>query len=359
MFVICGFEFVICLEFRYSDLEFLCRIMLLPKKLTQSSQINFVHTSSPASVSQMKDFVMFVKRLQNEFPNTKIYDVDRNDLDPRYLAASENERLKKMRQAIRAVDWLAPIYGGTGCGDIVRYFSKEDLSFLRRNRPIVNGFSDTTFLINYLYFKLKLVTFSFSNAFGFLVHNNFNLFKQIISGELAEYSYERKAYHWLNPNKGPEKSIEGIAIGGNLSTFRDLLDVCDIRPRSWEDSILFIEDVDVDMEDLHRILISLDAKGLFMHVKAVVLGAMDERLFKQSWTKLNFIFGKRLQADHMFEYLISDVIEERKENRDPLYILQVDNFGHGIFKDQLIIPIGAKTILHPNGKIEFKGPFVE
>ena len=149
-----------------------------------------------------------------------------------------------------------------------------------------------------------------------------------------------------------------MAIGGNLTTFRDLLDVCDIRPRSWVDYILFIEDVDVDLEDLHRILISLDAKDIFMHIKAVVIGAMDERLFKQSWLKLNFIFGKRLQVDHIFEYLISDVIEERNDLREPLYILNVDNFGHGIFKDQMIIPIGAKTIIHPDGKIEFEGPFV-
>ncbi|MEK7512053.1 MAG: LD-carboxypeptidase [Patescibacteria group bacterium] len=333
--------------------------MLLPKKLEKNSQINFVHTSSPTSNAEMKQFLKFVEKLRKDFPEIDVFDVDNKAIDLRYLAASENERLKKLRQAIKTADWLAPIYGGTGCGDIIRYLSKENLSMLKRRRPIVNGFSDTTFLINYLYFKLKLITFSFSNAFGFSSHSNFEFFKKIVSGEVERYEYDRKAYKWLNPNQGPKEKIEGIAIGGNLSTFRDLLDVCDIRPRSWEDYILFIEDVGVDLEDLHRILISLDAKDVFMHIKAVVIGAMDERLFKQSWTKLNFIFGKRLQVDHIFEYLISDVIEERNDLREPLYILNVDNFGHGIFKDQMIIPIGAKTIIHPDGRIEFEGPFVE
>jgi len=326
--------------------------------LEKTSHINFVHTSSPTSNAEQKQFLKFVETMKKDFPEIEVFDVERKAIDLRYLAASENERLKKFRQAIRTADWLAPIYGGTGCGDIVRYLSKEDLSLIKKQRPIVNGFSDTTFLINYLYFKLKLITFSFSNAYGFLSHGNFDFFKKIISGEVDKYSYERKAYKWLNPNQGPKEKIEGMAIGGNLTTFRDLLDVCDIRPRSWVDYILFIEDVDVDLEDLHRILISLDAKDIFMHIKAVVIGAMDERLFKQSWLKLNFIFGKRLQVDHIFEYLISDVIEERNDLREPLYILNVDNFGHGIFKDQMIIPIGAKTIIHPDGKIEFEGPFV-
>ncbi len=333
--------------------------MLLPKKLTTDSQINFIHTSSPASKSEMKLFLKFVVKLQKEFPKIQIFDVLKNDLDPRYLAASENERLKKMKQALKTADWLVPIYGGTGCGDIVRYLDQNDLAELGRQRPIVNGFSDTTFLINYLYFKLNLLTFHFSNACGLAIHNNFNFFKDILSGKETEYSYLQKSYHWLNPNKGPGKKLEGIAIGGNLTTFRDLLDISDIKPKSWEDYILFIEDIGVDLEDLHRIIISLDERRIFMQIKAVVIGVINERSFAQSWTKLNFIFGKKLQVDHIFEYLISDVIEEREENEDPLYILQVDNFGHDVFKNQMIVPIGARTTIYPNGKIEFHGPFVE
>jgi muramoyltetrapeptide carboxypeptidase LdcA involved in peptidoglycan recycling len=333
--------------------------MLLPKKFTGQSIINFVHTSSPVLKSDLKEFNRLLIALKKTHKAVSIFDVERKSLDPRYLAASENERFKKLKQAIKEVDWLAPIYGGTGCADITRYLNEVDLVRIKRNRPIVNGFSDTTFLLNYLYFKLKLRTFHYANACGILGNNNYKQFFDIISGELTEYSYRRKAYNWLSPNEGPKEKIEGIAIGGNLSTFRDLLDVCDIKPRSWEDYILFIEDLDVDMEDLHRIIISLDQRGLFMHLKAVVLGAMDERAFDKAWNRLNFLFGDKKKTDHVFEYLISDVIEERTKDRDPLYILKVDNFGHGIHKDPMILPIGAKTIIHPDGKIEFIGPFVE
>ena len=333
--------------------------MILPKKITSGSRINFVHTSSPAQKSHLKAFVSFVEKLKKTYPKVKIFDVERKKLDPRYLAASENERLKMFRKALKNVDWLSPIYGGTGCGDIVRYFNDEDLSKFRRNRPVVNGFSDPTFLINYLYFKIKLLTFHYANAVGIGVNKNSKQFFDIISGQETSYSYYRPTYHWLNPNEGPKEKIEGIAIGGNLSTFRELLDICDIRPRSWEDYILFIEDIDIDMEDLHRIIIALDERGIFMHIKAVVIGLMDEKSFEQAWAKLNFIFGDKHKSDHLFEYLISDIIEERTEDHDPLFLLKVDNLGHEVSKDPMIIPIGAKTIIHPNGKIEFIGPFVE
>jgi len=333
--------------------------MILPKKFTDESKINFVHTSSPVSKSDLKEFNKLVDFLKKTHKDVNVFDVERGNLDPRYLAASENERLRKFKRAINDVDWLAPIYGGTGCADIVRYLNDEDLGDFRKNRPIVNGFSDTTFLLNYLYLKLRLLSFHYSNACGILGHSNQKQFFDIISGKITEYSYKRSAYQWLSPNDGPAEKIEGIALGGNFSTFRDLLDICDLRPRSWEDYILFIEDIDLDLEDLHRVIIALDERGIFMHIKALVLGTMDEKGFDSTWNKLNSIFGDKKKVDHMFEYLISDVIEERTEDRDPLYILKVDNFGHGIIKDHMILPIGAKTTLYPDGKITFTGPFVD
>lgn len=335
--------------------------MILPKKITPESKINFVHTSSPVAKGNVKYFTKFVEALKVNYPNFEIFDVERKSLDPRYLAASENERLRKFRRAIKKVDWLAPIYGGSGCADIIRYLDDDDLGYLRRNRPVVNGFSDATFLLNYLHFKLKLNSFLYSNACGIGLYKNSKQFFDIITGKVNKYNYLRKGFYWLNPNEGIREKIEGIAIGGNLSTFRELLDICNIRPRSWEDYILFIEDVDVDMEDLHRIIIALDERNIFMHIKALVIGRMDEKGFSQAWEKFNSIFGhkQKNQNDHVFEYLISDIIEERIEERDPLYILKVDNLGHGVENEPMIIPIGAKTIIYPSGEVEFVGPFVE
>jgi len=333
--------------------------MILPKKITSQSNLHLVHTSSPVSRADWRSFEAALKKLSGMFPNLRIYDVARSELDPRYLSASEDERLRKFRRAIKKVDWLAPIYGGTGCGDIIRRLNKEDLADLKRNRPVVNGFSDTTFLINFLYFKLRLLTFYYTNARGLFDFDNSNLFFEIIFGKKESYSFREPNYRWLTDAGAPEKDIEGIAIGGNLQTFRDLLDICKIKPRSWEDYILFIEEVGEDIENIHRIIIALDERGVFRHIKALVIGKMDEKEFGINLNKFNFIFGKKDGGEgYIFEYLLSGVIQERFEKNDPLYILKIENLGHGLEKNALIIPIGGKTIIHPNKTIEFQGPFV-
>jgi len=336
--------------------------MLLPKKINKDSKVNLIHTSSPVYKEDLQNFEIALQKLKEMFLNLKIFDVQRTELDPRYLSASEDERLKKFRQAIKEVDWLAPIYGGTGCEDIVRRFNEDDLDKIRKNRPLVIGFSDTTFIINYLFFKLKLLTFHFANAAGLFETRNGKIFFDVIFGNKNSFSFIESNYKWLSASGAPNQKVEGIAIGGNFSTFRDLLDVCDIKPRSWEEYILFIEEIGLDMEDLHRVIIALDQKGLFKHIKALVIGRMAEQDFKDELKKFNFIFGRikeEEKADHVFEYLISDTIKERLAKNDPLYILKVDNLGHNVLRNPMIIPIGGRIIIHPDKKIEFVGPFVE
>lgn len=335
--------------------------MLYPKKITKFSQINLVNTSSPIGKSDWSVFEKALAKLKENYSLTKYFDVEQNYLDPRYLSASGLERLRKLRKALKKVNWLLPVYGGTGCADITRRLSTEDLTRFKKQRPLVNGFSDTTFLINYLYFKLKLLTFHYSNACGIFSHSNYKLFFDIISGEKNKFSFKEDNYRFIGSAGVPEKKLEGICIGGNFSTFRDLLDIGDINPRSWENYILFIEELDMDLEDLHRIVISLDQRGVFRHIKALVIGKMNEKKLGSEYRRFNDIFNREneMKFTNVFEFLISDVLQKRIQENDPLYILKVENFGHGVYKNTMILPIGGKTVIYPDKKIEFIGPFVE
>jgi muramoyltetrapeptide carboxypeptidase LdcA involved in peptidoglycan recycling len=337
--------------------------MVLPQKITEKSAVNLIHTSSPVGKEDMKDFRNSMAKLSKIFKNIRAFDVKRTELDPRYLAGSAKERLGKFRQAIKKVDWLASIYGGTGCEDIVRRLTNQDLAKIRKNRPVVNGFSDTTFLINFLYFKLKMIAFHYSSIAGMSLLNNNQLFFDVISGKIDSFSFLEKDYEWLSDDV-PENNIEGAAIGGNLSTFRDLLDISDIKIRSWKPYVLFIEEIDEDMENLHRIVSALDEKGIFQNIKALVIGKISGRMYEKdfriTFKKLNLVFGKyEEKPEHVFEYLLSGVVRERMKQNNPLYILKVNNLGHGVTKNAMLIPIGAKTIIHPDKKIEFVGPFVK
>ena len=205
------------------------------------------------------------------------------------------------------------------------------------------------------------MTFHFSNACGLFTHDNFKLFFDIISGQQTNFSFQEKNYRWIGGAGAPEKPIEGVCIGGNFSTFRDLLDIGEISPRSWDDYILFIEELDMDLEDLHRIVISLDARGIFRKIKALVIGKMNEKKLGGEYRRFNTIFNREPEEKfaNVFEYLISDVLQKRMEEKNPLYILKVENFGHGVDKNTMILPVGGKTVIHPDKKIEFVGPFVE
>lgn len=367
--------------------------MLLPKKLVPESRINLVHTSSPVGKADLQAFESAVKKIGKNYPHIKVFDVENRELDPRYLAASETERLKKFRQAIKDADWIQPIYGGTGCGDIVRHLTEDDLKTIRENRPIVNGFSDTTFLINHLYLELDLLTFHYSNACGLHFYDNSETFFDVVQGKTDSLSYREPGYFWLT--EPPEQPVKGTALGGNFETFRDMLDVMRYGSATWKPFILFMEDIGIDAEDFHRIIISLDQRKIFKQIRAIVIGRMDERSFETAERRFNTIFGQPNDADasgaasgsgdvagqkagtadpeaataeppeprtevhHFIKYLISDIIEDRKKAKDPLYILKVDNFGHNVTKNPMIVPIGGRTMIHPDGRIEFTGPFVQ
>lgn len=334
---------------------------ILPRKITPLSRIHLIHTSSPVEDSDLKTFNFVLEKLKKEFINTQVFEVKKKELDPRYLAASEKERLRKFRQARKRANWLLPIYGGTGCGDVVRHLNEQDLTKIHKNKPVITGFSDTTFLVNYFYFKLKLLTFHYSNACGLFEPNNHRLFFDVLEGKTDSFSFFEKEYNWLTEK--PKQKIEGIALGGNLSTFRDLLDISNIKVKSWKPYILFIEDVEIDVEDLHSLIVNLDAKGIFKNIRALVVGRVDEKTFARDVKKFNFIFGQKTKkekeiSDKIFTYLLQRVVSSREKQKDPFYMLRVNNFGHNVKKNQMIIPIGAKTVIYPDGKIEFRGPFV-
>lgn len=331
---------------------------MLPKKLETESHIHVVHTSSPIGKGDMKFFTAEMKRLVSRYPNTKEFEVERAELDPRYLSASEDERLHAFRDAIQGADWILPSYGGTGCADIIRRLNERDLAVVNERRPIVNGFSDTTFLVNYLYFKTGLVTFHYANAAGLYGEESTPLFFNLLRGVKTKFSYREPAYEWLGA--APKTAIEGLAIGGNLTVFRDLLDICEIDPPSWQPYILFIEDIDLDAEDFHRIIIALDQRGIFRHIRAIVMGRMDEPDYAAFEKRLSRIFGKpKDQFKHLIQYLLNDAVRERAAAGDPLFILHADNLGHNVLRNAMIVPIGGKTMLRPDCRIEFNGPFVQ
>ncbi len=322
----------------------------LPKVLTAASTVHLVHTASAVEPGDAPYYETAKKKITERFPATKEFPVEHVDSDPWYLSASEKTRLAQLRAALPGANWLLPIYGGTGCGDIVRRLTSQDVAILKEQQTLVTGFSDNTSLINWLYLQHGLHTIHYANAAGLYDPKTNQRFWDVVTGKATQLNFHAPGYHWLS-SAVPKQAIEGVAIGGNWVTFRDLLDVAAITPASWQPYILFLEEVGDDAETLHRQLIALDARGVFKNIRALVIGELNE-VPSPGQTKVHQPFETHIES------LLSETLAARTATGDPLYILKVTNFGHEIGGDEIILPIGATCTIQPNTSLSFAGPFV-
>lgn len=332
--------------------------MLLPNKINSNSKVSLIHTSSPVEKKDEVQFLKAKKEFVGKFPGAFVFEIKGRENVPKYLDGSEKERLEQFRIAIEDSNWLVPIYGGTGCGDFVRKLNSEDLKKISSVCPVISGFSDSSVLLNFLYFKLGLTTFHYSNGCSILNYKNSRLFLDVINGKNDNLSFLNKDYHWVT-GYIPEVPVEGIAIGGNSEVFRDMLDICHLDIKSWNSYILFLEETEEDTEDIHRKFIEFDERGIFNEIRALVLGnlgAAEKDFTISTFKHRDKTFGSSLE---FIEYILSDTISKRLAKKDPLHIIKIDNFGHNKNENPIIIPIGAKTLIHPDKSIEFRGPFVK
>lgn len=322
----------------------------LPKALTATSTVHLVHTASAVEPGDAPFYATAKKKITELFPATKEFPVEHTNSDPWYLSASEKTRLAQLRAALPGANWLLPIYGGTGCGDIVRRLTPQDVAILKEQQALVTGFSDNTFLINWLYLQHGLRTIHYVNAAGLYDRTTNQLFWDVVTGKVTQLAFHAPGYRWLS-SAVPTKPVEGLAIGGNLVTFRDLLDVAAITPDSWQPYILFLEEVGDDAEDIHRQLIALDARGVFKNIRALVIGELNE-VPSLGQTKVHQPFETYIES------LLHETLTARAAAGDPLYILKVTNFGHAIAGQKIILPIGATCTIQPDTSLSFAGPFV-
>lgn len=330
---------------------------ILPRKFTSDGAIHLVHLSSPVEASDRRHFAGALAHLRAMAARAEVFGVETVPDDPWYLAGSAESRLQRFRDAIPGADWLCPVYGGTGCADVVRRLNETDIKAIAAGRPVITGFSDTTFLINYAYFRAGLRTFHAANGAGLGPDGSTTTLLAVLRGERQRLAYREQGSAWIA--SPPEETLEGIAIGGNLTTFRDLLDVTEAGPEDWSPYVLFIEDLGVDVEDVHRMLVSLDARGVFDGIRGLVVGRIDE-----PWCERVRRFMKgppgtwRRRPVDLLTSVLRETLAARERRGDPLSILRVDRFGHGVESGSMMVPIGARATLSPDRTIEFIGPFV-
>jgi len=257
-----------------------------------------------------------------------------------HVTASADDRSADFKTVIRDCDLIISIAGGTGAEDLAFKIDKIDYRVIRNRRPVFIGFSDFAFLLSEIYHHARVPVIYFPTLK--LSKGNSKKIFPLIQGEEVQYQGKR----WLTPP--PPRRISGIPIGGNLSTFVNFLNREKPPKFSWRRHILFIEDIQVDVEDLHRLLAALRRHGVLQKIRGIVIGSMYQYSRNHNYKK-----NQRVALKFILTYL-HDVIRGRRKHGSPLPILAVSNFGHNITRDLMAVPIGGRVTISKSKKITFR-----
>ena len=257
-----------------------------------------------------------------------------------HVTASADDRSADFKTVIRDYDLIISIAGGTGAEDLAFKIDKIDYRVIRNRRPVFIGFSDFTFLLSEIYHHARVPVIYFPTLK--LTQGNAKKIFPLIQGEEVHYQGKR----WLTPP--PPRRISGIPIGGNLSTFVNFLNREKPPKFSWRRHILFIEDIQVDVEDLHRLLAALRRHGVLQKIRGIVIGSMYQYSRNHNYKK-----NQRDALRFILTYL-RDLIRGRRKRGSPLPILAVSNFGHNITRDLMAVPIGGRVTISKSKKITFR-----
>ena len=184
-----------------------------------------------------------------------------------YLAGTDDERAADFMEMIKDEDVKAIFFlrGGWGCA---RLLPLLDFDTIQRNPKIIMGFSDITTLLNAITEKTKMITFHGPSGNSSWNNYSVNYIKKLLV-EAMVFTYENKpgdSEIWTY-SKG---TAIGEIVGGNLSVLTSLIG-SDYLP-SWENKILFLEDVAEEPYSIDRMLMQLKLNGAFNQVRGVILG---------------------------------------------------------------------------------------
>ena len=299
--------------------------MILPNKLNIGDTIGVVAPANPIINNNIEELNRAkkiieekgykVKFSKNIFLNTNGYSATAKekaqDINDMFL---DNE--------VKMI-WCAK--GGLNSNSVLDYI---DYGNIKNNPKIICGYSDITTIVNVIYQKTGLVTFSGTN------------FKTTATDE-TDYSLNEVLKRFVQGSRelGKEEDLEktikegcaeGTLIGGNLSTIHGL--TCGKYALDFRDKILFLEDLGLESEPslVNNHLYYMKQNGVFNKIKGLWLGNYEH------------------ESGVFLEKIVLDVLEDECD----FPIIKCDYFGHT--EKKTVIPIGTKARIDTskNKKIE-------
>lgn len=184
-----------------------------------------------------------------------------------YLAGTDEERASDLMKMFEdpEVDGIMCIRGGWGCNRILPLL---DYEVIKANPKVLCGFSDITSLHMALFQKSDLITFH--GPVGKSVWNDFTTeaFKRVIwEGDPAVFMVPQEEDRTMLVKSGNAK---GRLLGGNLSVLVSMIGSGYLP--SFENAILFLEDIGESVYRVDRMLTQLKMAGILDQLSGFVFG---------------------------------------------------------------------------------------
>ncbi len=186
-----------------------------------------------------------------------------------YLAGSDQERADEFNSIWSDPEVKAVIAARGGYGSL-RMLDMLDLEQVQKNPKILIGFSDLTVLLTAIHKITGMVTFHgpVVTTLASIDETSRKSFFDVLSGNIL-------------PSISPDRltivqngQAEGILLGGNLTTLAHML--ATPYDTSWQDVILFIEDIGESPYRLDRLLTHLAKAQKLDNLSGLIIGTFAE-----------------------------------------------------------------------------------
>lgn len=250
-------------------------------------------------------------------------------------AGTDAEKIAALNELLADKN-IKAIFAAGGGNFAMHLLDALDYKLVRKNPKILMGFSDVTTLLNAFHSKTGLVTFH-GPVLTWLPEQSRPLYEfnmKVLAGKTPPYPMQ--AARILRRG-----SATGKLVGGNLSLFHLLPGTA--TPPKTKGAILFLEDVNEELNQIDRMFGHLKRMGVLDHISGLVCGAFTD--LKDT--------GKK-----PFGFTLDDIVLRHIGERDIPIIMDAP-FGH---TDILhIFPIGVPAQLtagRKNIRLKLREPAV-
>jgi muramoyltetrapeptide carboxypeptidase len=239
--------------------------VILPAAMQQGDTIGLVAPSGPIinrdnlekGIQILKD-AGYKLKFYRDFVNTE-----------GYLAGSDQERADEFNSIWSDPEVKAVIAARGGYGSL-RMLDMLDLEHVQKHPKILIGFSDLTVLLTAVHKITGMVTFHgpVVTTLASIDQTSRKSFFDVLSGNIL-------------PSISPDRltivqngQADGILLGGNLTTLAHML--ATPYDTSWQDVILFIEDIGESPYRLDRLLTHLAKAQKLDNLSGLIIGTFTE-----------------------------------------------------------------------------------